>query len=255
MANKQNYMKKMELKNQLRQDAGLISERYPKVRGMVINMTYYHKAENPVLMQRTVNFFPTSHAYFNMECMIRGCEGGGFDLTRIIKKQIKDKKKVAKGEMICKGKNGELVSNHSHIIYEINIQYGKKKTSPKPAPIKTEQAPPAVKTKARPTTAVTTKAKTPKKAATRPKTAVKTKAKAPKKAKAKPKTAVKTKAKTPKKAKAKPKTAVKTKAKAPKKAKAKPKTAVKTKAKTPKKAKAKPKAAVKARAKAKKKTR
>jgi hypothetical protein len=217
MANKQNYMKKMELKNQLRQDAGLISERYPKVSGMVINMTYYHKAENPVLMQRTVNFFPTSHAYFNMECMIRGCEGGGFDLTRIIKKQIKDKKKVAKGEMICKGKNGELVSNHSHIIYEINIQYGKKKTSPKPTPTKTEQAPPAVKTKAKPTTAVKTKAKTPKKAATRPKTAVKTKIKTVKKPKAKPKTAVKTKAKTPKKAKAKPKAAVKTRAKAKKK--------------------------------------
>ena len=120
-------------------------------------------------------------------------------MTRIIKKQIKDKKKVAKGEMICKGKNGELVSNHSHILYEINIQYGKKKTSPKPAPTKTEQAPPAVKTKARPTTAVKTKAKTPKKAKAKPKTAVKTKAKAPKKAKAKPKAAVKPRAKAKKK--------------------------------------------------------
>ena len=98
MATKQNYVKKMEVKNKQKIDAGIISERFPSVAGMVINMTYYHNAENPILMQRTVNFFPESHAFFNLECMIKGCEDGGFDLNRVINKQIKDKKKVIKGE-------------------------------------------------------------------------------------------------------------------------------------------------------------
>jgi argonaute-like protein implicated in RNA metabolism and viral defense len=128
MAHRQEHIKKMELKKQARLAAGVMSDRFPKVSGIVINMTYFHKAENPVLMERMVNFFPTSNAYFNMECMIKGCEEGGFDLTRIVKKQIKDNKKILKGKMVCKGKNGESSSEHSSITYEINVKYNRKRS-------------------------------------------------------------------------------------------------------------------------------
>lgn len=123
MAHRQNYLKKMEIKKQAKFDAGIVSERFPKVSGIVINMTYYHKAENPVLMERTVNVFPSSHAYFNMECMIKGCNNGGFDLTKIIAKQIKQKKKSVKGTMVCKGNNSDLNADHGKVSYEINIKY------------------------------------------------------------------------------------------------------------------------------------
>jgi len=124
MANRQDYIKKMEQKKQARVDAGLVSERYPKVSGIVILITYYHNAENPVLMKRTINVFPSSYAYFIMECMIKDCEKGGFDLTSVVNKQIKQQKKSVKGEMVCKGKtaNGNS-SNHASITYEINIKY------------------------------------------------------------------------------------------------------------------------------------
>ena len=131
MIHRQDHLKKMELKKQRRYDAGLLSERFPEVSGIVIRMTYYHKAENPILMERTVNVFPTSYAYFNMECMIKGCEGGGFDLTSLITKHIKQHKKSVKGKMVCKGKNGNLTSEHASIAYEVNIKYGKKKGSDK----------------------------------------------------------------------------------------------------------------------------
>jgi len=168
MANKQNYVKKMEEKNKLRIDAGVISKRFPTVAGMVIKMTYYHNAENPILMERTVNFFPESHAFFNLECMIKGCEEGGFDLKRIISKQIKDKKKVIKGEMSCKAKSGELLpANHSSIDYKISITYSKKTSKT------------GVKTKKKTVTNTTeTAVKTKKKTATKTKkTATKTKKK------------------------------------------------------------------------------
>jgi hypothetical protein len=128
MAHRQDYIKKMELKKQAKLSAGIMSNRFPKVSGMVINMTYFHKAENPVLMERTVNFYPSSAAYFNMECMIKGCEEGGFDLTRVVRKQIKENKKLLKGKMICKGKNGEVSSEHSSIAYEINVKYSRKRS-------------------------------------------------------------------------------------------------------------------------------
>ena len=113
----------MEQKKEDKIAAGLVSEHYPKVTGMVIHMTYYQKAVNPVLMVRTVNFFPTSYAYFNMECMIKGCVDGGFNLTSIIANLIKSHKKSAKGKMVCSGQGDSLSPDHAHVSYEITIQY------------------------------------------------------------------------------------------------------------------------------------
>jgi hypothetical protein len=125
MANRQEYIKKMELKKPARQQAGLLSERFSKVSGIVINITYFHNAENPVLMERKINVFPSSYAYFNMECMIKGCDNGGFDLTSVIANQIKHHKTSVKGKMDCKGEHGDLTTDRASIAYEINVKYNK----------------------------------------------------------------------------------------------------------------------------------
>jgi len=123
MAHKQNYMEKMELNKQLRLASGLVSERFPDVSDIVIHMTYYHKGVNPILMVRTVNFFPSGYAYFNMDCMIKDCVDGGFDLTSVVNDMVKHRKKLGKGKLVCKGKNDALASDHASITYEIRIHY------------------------------------------------------------------------------------------------------------------------------------
>jgi len=131
MANRHNYALKMELKKQNNVAAGLISDRFPAVSGMVIHMTYYRKAANPVLMVRTVNIFPTSYAYFKMDCMIKGCDGGGFDLTAVVDDMVKTHKKVSKGALVCCGNVDALASEHASIEYETVIEYKKvSKNSP-----------------------------------------------------------------------------------------------------------------------------
>jgi len=125
MAHKQNYVERMELNKQQKIISGLVSERFPEVSGIVIRMTYYHKAVNPVLMVRTVNIIPTSYAYFNMDCMIKDCVDGGFDLTSVITDMVKHHKKLEKGKLVCSGngKDHALASDHASITYEIKIQY------------------------------------------------------------------------------------------------------------------------------------
>ncbi|MBM4139941.1 MAG: hypothetical protein FJ242_00375 [Nitrospira sp.] len=125
MAHRQNYMEMVELNKQRRVAAGLVSERFPKVSNIVIHMTYYQKGANPVLMVRIVNVIPTNYAYFNMECMIKGCSNGGFDLTSVINDMIKNHKKSGKGKLVCNGKSELLASDHASISYEISIQYNK----------------------------------------------------------------------------------------------------------------------------------
>ncbi len=125
MAHKQNYVERLELNKQQKVASGLVSERFPKVSGIVIRMTYYHKAANPILMVRTVNICPTSYAFFKMECMIRDCIDGGFDLTSVISKMVKHRRKSGKGKLVChgSGEDNNLAPDHASVSYEIKIQY------------------------------------------------------------------------------------------------------------------------------------
>lgn len=127
MTNRNNYATKMALKRQNRFAAGLVSERFPHVSGIVIHMTYYQKGPNPVLMLRTVNMFPASYAYFKMDCVIKGCDGGGFDLTSVVDDMVKTHKKLKKGALVCRGKIDALASDHASIEYDISIKYNKNK--------------------------------------------------------------------------------------------------------------------------------
>lgn len=110
-------------RNQEKIDAGLVSERFPMVSGMIIKMTYFHESAEPVLMVRTVNVFPSSHAYFLMSCMDKDCENGGFDLAPIISDMVRGRKKTAKGELVCRGKGEKISRNHAKISYDIKIRY------------------------------------------------------------------------------------------------------------------------------------
>jgi len=123
MTHKQNYLAKMELNKKNRLAAGLVSDRFPKVSGMVIHMTYYQRVSEFVLMERTVNVSPKDYAYFNMECMIKDCINGGFDLGQVISDMIKHHKKSGKGKLVCNGKNDILSSGHASVSYEISIKY------------------------------------------------------------------------------------------------------------------------------------
>ncbi len=126
MTSKQNYMARMELNRQNRLATGALAERFPQVASMRIHMTYYQKGVNPVLMLRTINVQPPDSAYFNMDCLIKGCVDGGFDLTSIISKMVKARKKTAKGKLVCRGKTDTSSADHASVDYEIEIHYGKK---------------------------------------------------------------------------------------------------------------------------------
>jgi len=125
MSFRQNFLEKIELRKQHRIAAGLVSECFPEVSDIVVHMTYYQKAINPILMVRTINFWPSQYAYFNMDCMIKGCIDGGFDLTSVISKMIKNHKKSEKGKLLCSGNIDALTPDHASISYQINVRYNK----------------------------------------------------------------------------------------------------------------------------------
>jgi hypothetical protein len=122
MAYRHNHMARQEPK----EEVPPVSEIFPQVSDIVFQMTYYQNLANPILMERTVNFYPESEARFNLKCMVKDCEDGGFDLTPVVARLVKNRKKSAKGKMACTGTNKALAPDHESISYEITVRYRKK---------------------------------------------------------------------------------------------------------------------------------
>ncbi len=123
MANKQDYLERKEINKQKKLDSGIISKCFPKVASIVLHMQYYQKTSDRVYMIRTVNFTPSSYAYFHMECLTKDCLNGGFELTPMIKSLIRKRKKSGKGKLVCNGKNDSRVKGHMSVSYEVSIKY------------------------------------------------------------------------------------------------------------------------------------
>jgi hypothetical protein len=110
-------------KTQQKLESGLISEHFPKVSNIVIDVTNSYGKINPITVLRTLNFWPNSYAYFNIECLSKGCRDGGYDLDQVITMMIRTRKKSEEGELVCDGNN--ISFDHSNIHYKINIRYNK----------------------------------------------------------------------------------------------------------------------------------
>jgi len=111
-------------KTQQKLESGLISEHFPKVSSIVIDVTNSYGKINPITVLRTLNFWPNSYAYFNIECLSKGCLDGGYDLDQVITMMIRTRKKSGEGEFVCDGNN--ISFDHSNIHYKIHIRYNKK---------------------------------------------------------------------------------------------------------------------------------
>jgi hypothetical protein len=105
---------------QKRLDAGFVTTHFPEVASIVISMMYRQKGLSKSL-PRVVNFFPGSYALFRIDCLSKECVEGGFDLTQVITKMIKNRRESEKGELGCEGSSP--YADHSAIVYEVAIQY------------------------------------------------------------------------------------------------------------------------------------
>ena len=126
MGHGQSSLQKKQKLQQKKDEAGLVSERFASVSGILIKMTYYQRTaysdNDRLLMVRTLRVTPTSNANFDMQCTEKDCTGG-FNLVPIITGLVKGKKKKDAGKLICKAKGPNLVDKHVSVDYTIDITY------------------------------------------------------------------------------------------------------------------------------------
>jgi hypothetical protein len=125
MVNRHKYAAKMDQKRLNRLAVGIVSDRFPEVASIVINLTYFQNGPNPILMERMVNIFPESDAYFVMGCMTKGCRNGGYDLSAVVDGMIKNRTGSKKGSLVCGGEVDAPVEKHASIEYDISVKFNK----------------------------------------------------------------------------------------------------------------------------------
>jgi hypothetical protein len=113
-----NYRNSQERARQ-RLETELISIRFPEVSGIVVSMEYRNQKGPP--MSRTLNYRPDNHAFFKVNCLGAGCEGGGLDMTGVLTNMIRNHDRSAKGSLHCS--NGDPGASHADMSYRVSITY------------------------------------------------------------------------------------------------------------------------------------
>lgn len=120
---KQTYKEKQDRERAALIAAGLISDHYPGISNIELQMIYYRRGINQVLLKRTLSFSPADYAGFHLKCMHEGCANGGYDLAPVIAAMAKARKKETNGKIFCHGRSDML--GHASLAYEVKIQYCK----------------------------------------------------------------------------------------------------------------------------------
>ena len=118
-ANSKKYARRIA-REQRKLDAGFMVAQFPEVASIVISMMYNQRGILKSL-PRVVNFFPGSCALFRVDCLNKECVDGGFDLTQVITRMIRNRRGASKGDLSCGGDGPS--ADHSTIAYEVAIQY------------------------------------------------------------------------------------------------------------------------------------
>jgi len=125
MFERQKDLQFKNLNEKKRLAAGLVSHCFPVVSHIAIQMQYVREISNQTFLKRTVNFFPTSHAYFDMRCLTKHSCDRGFKLTSMVYDMVNCHKKSENGNMVCHCKNGPYAPNCISLAYDISINYNK----------------------------------------------------------------------------------------------------------------------------------
>jgi hypothetical protein len=104
-------------------DAGFISERFPDVSSIVVDMKHHRNGISPILLSRTLNFSSDSYAYFHVECLNRDCKDctEGFHLDQVVSAMIRSHTSSREGQLDCEGTG--ITSGHVNISYKVTVQY------------------------------------------------------------------------------------------------------------------------------------
>lgn len=105
-----------EARRQQEIEAGLVSERFPKVKLIRLEVRF-HDATGAQVQRRIRDLPPDAYAIFEMKCPL---DSSPLDLKPVVTRMVSDKEKKKSGELKCAGSQGDAQHN---AVYQIDIEY------------------------------------------------------------------------------------------------------------------------------------
>src|SRR5437867_13144055 len=107
-----------EARRQQELEAGLISERFPQVKKIRLEVRF-HDASGAQVQRRIRDLPPDAYAIFEMKCPL---DAAPLDLKNIATRMIHDREKKKSGEVKCAGSQTDT---HHIATYQIEIEYSR----------------------------------------------------------------------------------------------------------------------------------
>ncbi len=109
-----------EARRQQEIEAGLISEKFPTVKKIRLEVEF-HDATGARVQRRCRDLPPEAYALFDMKCPL---DSTPLDLKNIVTRMVHDRETKKRGELKCAGSQTETSHNAS---YHIDIDYQSKR--------------------------------------------------------------------------------------------------------------------------------
>jgi hypothetical protein len=96
--------KKREKAQRLYSAAPVLSEQFPSVKELVVELRFIDPAGKATPSPHTRIFWPDMQAFFQFQCPLKECNDGGFNLGPLIPKALGKRNTEARGQVSCEGK-------------------------------------------------------------------------------------------------------------------------------------------------------
>ncbi|MGH8481653.1 MAG: hypothetical protein ACRES8_04250, partial [Nevskiaceae bacterium] len=104
--------------------APTIAQTFPGVDELAVRMRF-DDPEGKVKPQPYAQVFsPDMQAFFQFQCPLRDCTGGGFDLTAAVPRGLARKGAVTAGSLVCSGKRKRPHGETSRCDLRLDYEFG-----------------------------------------------------------------------------------------------------------------------------------
>ena len=117
-----------EQESQRVKDSPSLSNRFPQLKSLAVNLGYYNSAG--VAKNSQIKYLPNldnAKSVFRIDCPNNGCIGGDFDLTRELAKAVAEHRTTVTSEMSCQGWQSkttiDTVHCHNILRYTLSLAY------------------------------------------------------------------------------------------------------------------------------------
>lgn len=101
--------------------APAVSKKFPGVKELVVELRFADPEGKVHPSPHKRKFAPEMQAYFEFQCPLRDCVGGGFNLTTAIPKALSDRRGTGGGKLSCNGRRDrDGVADHT---CRLELQY------------------------------------------------------------------------------------------------------------------------------------